>query len=145
MLSLYLKQVALSKMIKFLLIISFLIPEYSLASDCKTKVQVIKRGDIAECDGFLFSPQAEAEARQAVDDAKYYNDLSKLLHDRTDLMNKELATQDQRLKLYMDTNQILADQLVRKEHEDFWQKTVYFGLGVIVTGAAVSLAHQAIK
>lgn len=124
-------------MVKLFLVLSLLTPSLSFAVDCKQNVQVIKVGEVAQCDGFLFSPQAEKKASQAVDDLKYYQDLSKLLHDRNDLKDKELSIQDQRLTLYMNSSRDLAEQVTRKEHEDFWQKTIYFFLGAgIMYGAS---------
>lgn len=132
-------------MFNFVLCILLLIPSNSFASDCKDSVQVIKEGESAQCSGLLYSPDAAKKANQAFEDAKYYQDLSELLHKRNELTQKEIAVLDERLKLYMDTSQTLAEQLTRKDHEDFWQKTLYFGLGVVVTGLAVYGAVKVIK
>ena len=130
---------------KLILILALLLPTHAFATECKESVVLIKEGEIAKCTGFLFSPDAEKKASQAVDDLKYYQDLSKLLHDRNDLKDKELAIQDSRLRLYIESSQTLSQELIRRDNDGFWQKTIFFGLGIVVTGAAVLLAKQTIK
>lgn len=123
-------------MIKILLVSLLIIPNYSFANSCPEPVQIIQAGQTANCDGFLFSDDAEKKASQAIDDATYYKDLSELLHKRSELSNKQIGILDQRLNLYMTSSNELAKEVVRKRDQDFWQKTIYFSLGVIVTGIA---------
>lgn len=132
-------------MIKLLLCLSLLLPSYSFATECKESVQVLEEGKPAPCSGLLYSPDAAKNANQAHKDAKHYKELSELLHKRSELTNKEIEILDQRLKLYQDSTQALAEQVTRKNSEDFWQKTFYFGLGVAVTGLAIYAAAEAIK
>lgn len=127
------------------LLLTFCLTFNTFAGECDKAVVLLKKGEPAPCEGFLFSPDAEKKASQAVDDVKYYKDLSELLHSRNDLLQKQLLITDERLMLYMKTTDELAQEVVRKQHEDFWQKAVYFGLGVAVTGLAVYGAAQAIK
>jgi hypothetical protein len=128
-----------------LLVCLFGIFQTAHADSCDKAVVLLKKGEPAPCEGFLFSPDAEKKASQAVDDAKYYKDLSELLHSRNDLLQKQLAINDERLMLYMKTTEELAQEVVRKQHEDFWQKAAYFGLGIAVTGLSIYAAAQAIK
>lgn len=104
---------------------------------CPEDVQVLEKGQIANCDGLLFSPDASKKADQAIQDSKYYKDLSDLLIKRQDYTTKEINVLDQRLKLYMDQSYILSKELTYKENEDKWQKVIYFGLGVLATGIAI--------
>ena len=107
------------------------------AEQCTKAVVYLKQGDFVPCDGFLFSPEAEKKASQAVDDAKYYKELSELLHNKNELYLNQINILDQRLMLYVKTTDELAEEVNRKRNEDFWQKTLYFGLGIAVTGLAV--------
>lgn len=117
------------------------LPQTGLA-DCPDPVQVINKGQVANCDGVLLSPDASKKADEAIQDAKYYKNLSDQLLLRRDATNKEISVLDQRLKLYMDQSQTLASELTGKENEDKWQKIMYFGLGVLATGIAVYGASQ---
>lgn len=120
-----------------LLIFLLMFSNNVFASDCKEAVKLLKEGEKAECTGFLFSPEAEKKASQAYDDVKYYKDLSELLHKRNQLTNEEIKILDERLKLYQDQSHLLAEQVNKKEREDFWQKTLYFGMGILATSIAV--------
>lgn len=132
----------MEKITKLILISFLILPNYSFAEECKDPVQVIRSGEKANCDGFLFSDEAEKQAAKARDDAKYYKDLSELLHKRSELTNEEIRILDERLNLYMNTSNELAKEVNRKERQDFWQKTIYFSLGVLATGLAVYGASQ---
>lgn len=131
------------KLINFIVVVLFSINV--LAADCKEAVSLINEGQKAECTGFLFSPEAEKKASQAYDDAKYYKDLSELLHKRNELTNKEIQILDERLKLYQDQSHLLAQEVQKKEKEDFWQKTLYFGLGIVATSIAIYGASELTK
>jgi hypothetical protein len=111
-------------------------------ADCPEAVSVINKGDKAVCDGILLSPEASKKADEAVQDAKYYKMLSEKLIERQQYTDKEINILDKRLKLYMEESNTLATQLVHKDNADKWQKIVYFGLGVVVTGLAVYGAAQ---
>ncbi len=128
------------KLINFIVVVLFSFNV--LATDCKESVTLLQEGQKAECTGFLFSPEAEKKATQAYEDAKYYKELSDLLHNRNKLTNEEISILDQRLKLYQEQSHLLAQEAQRKDREDFWQKTLYFGLGIVATGIAVYGAGQ---
>lgn len=129
--------------LKTILLVYFLgFNQTVLATECKESVTLLNEGQKAECTGFLFSPDAEKKASQSYDDAKYYKELSDLLHKRNVLTNEEIKILDERLKLYQDQSFLLAQEVQKKENEDFWQKTIYFGLGVLATGIAIYGAGQ---
>lgn len=113
-----------------------------MATDCKEAVSLLNEGEKASCTGFLFSPDAEKKASQAYEDSKYYKELSDLLNKRNQATNDEIKILDERLKLYQDQSFLLAQEVQKKEKEDFWQKTLYFGLGILATGIAVYGAGQ---
>lgn len=132
----------MKNLLSIFLVLLLLAPQSALALECKHEVSLLEEGQKAPCTGFLFSPDAEKKASQAVDDVKYYKDLSEMYQKRTDLANKELQVMDERLKLYMNTTTELAQEVNRKERQDFWQRTLYFGLGILVTSIAVYGASQ---
>lgn len=115
------------------------------ADSCSEAVVLLKKGEPAPCTGFLFSPDAEKNASKAFDDAKYYKELSELLHNKNDLYLKQINILDERLMLYMKSTNELAEEVTRKRNEDFWQKTIYFGLGVAVTGLSIYAAKELTK
>lgn len=124
--------------LKSILLVYFLgLNQTALASECKESVKLLRIGEKAECTGFLFSPEAEKKASQAYDDAKYYKDLSDLLNERKKLTTDEIKILDERLRLYQNQSHLLAEQVNKKEREDFWQKTLYFTLGIAVTSLAI--------
>lgn len=120
--------------------IIFIFSQISYA--CPQDIQEIQKGQVANCTGLLFSPEASKNVDEAIQDAKYYKDLTERLYQRQDLTNQEISTLDKRLNLYMDQSETLAKQLHKKEKEDKWQKIIYFGMGVFATGIAVYGASQ---
>lgn len=107
-------------------------------ANCPEDIQVISKGDIANCDGLLFSPEASKKADQAIQDSKYYKGLSDKLEERKTLADKENDILSKRLQLYVDQSQTLATQVT----DDKYQKMIYFGLGVLATGLATYAAVQ---
>lgn len=132
---------------KYLLVLSLLFSNLSFADDttCKDAVVFLKKGEPAPCTGYHFSPEAEKNASKAFDDAKYYKELSDLLHSKNELYLKQINILDQRLMLYVKSTNELAEEVTRKRNEDFWQKTIYFGLGVAVTGLSVYATKELTK
>lgn len=126
---------------KLLMVLVLLATQTSYAG-CPDDVQVINKGQVANCDGLLFSPEASKKVDETQQDAEYYKSLSAKLQVRHDYMLKEQEILDRRLKLYVDQSQTLATELVHKENQDKWQKVVYFGLGVLATGIAFEAAKE---
>ena len=121
---------------KYLLCILLMLPQMSFAN-CVEEVQLIEKGQAANCTGFLFSPDAQEKAVEAVEDVEYLSKVNEKLIRRQDLSDKHMNILDTRLNLYLKQSQVLATELHRKEKEDKFQKFIYFGLGVFATGIAV--------
>ena len=126
---------------RFIILIIFLFSQLTYAK-CPEDIQVIEKGQTANCSGLLFSPEASKKVDETQADAKYYKELSDRLLQRRDLTNKEISILDRRLQLYIDQSYDLAKEIHKKEKEDKWQKLMYFGLGVLATGISVYGAKQ---
>lgn len=90
---------------------------------CRENVQPIKEGQVANCEGFLFSPQAESDAFKA--------------KETSDLQKSENEILEQRLKLYMDENNTLAQNQAKHDSNESYIRLGYFVLGILVTGLTV--------
>lgn len=123
----------------------FLLLINQVAMACPEDVQEIQKGQVALCDGLLFSPEASKKADEALKDSKYYKDLTDRLYKRQGLVQEEVNILEKRLQLYMDQSHKLSQELTSKNNEDKWQKIVYFSLGVLATGIAVYGASQLSK
>jgi hypothetical protein len=123
------------KSVKLIIGILFLLPQFIFAQ-CPEDIQSIKKGQVANCEGLLFSPEASKNVANTQDDAKHYKELSDLLYKRQELTTKDITILDKRLHLYMEQSNTLATQLYKKEQDGKWQKFIYFGLGVLATGFA---------
>ena len=130
--------------LKTILLVLLLVPSQTTwaADKCPEDVQVIDKGQVANCSGVLLSPDASKKADESIEDAKYYKGLSDKLQLRISYSIKETDILETRLKLYMDQSQTLAEALVKEEHQSDWQKFGYILLGVIVTGVAVNVASD---
>lgn len=128
-----------------IVILFFYVFSQCALADCPESIQIISKGQVANCDGALLSPEALKKADEAIQDSKYYKALTERLYQRQELTSKEIDILDKRLKLYMDQSQVLASQLTSKQNEDKWQKVIYFSLGVVATGISVYAASQVIR
>ena len=122
-------------MIKTILLV--ILVNQTVWAGCPDSIQVITKGQVANCDGLLFSPEASKQVDENKQDLDYYKNLSEKLQIRKGYTDQEINILDQRLKLYVDQSQALAVQVNRNESDDKWQKIMYFGLGVFATGIAL--------
>lgn len=97
------------------------------AQECPKNVQPIKAGEVANCNGFLFSPSAES-------DAWYNKELSQKLQKKTELQEQETKILEERLQLYMKQSDVLAKDAAKRDNLDTLYKLGYFALGALVTG-----------
>lgn len=100
--------------------IGFLLAPDTIFADCPQNVQVIKQGQTANCDGFLFSPSAESDSYKA----KQLADLEKT---ENDILNE-------RLQLYMKQSDALAKDVGQRDNSESLYRFGYFLLGAIITG-----------
>jgi hypothetical protein len=99
-----------------------------LTSNLYAEVQYIKKGDITPYEGYLFSVDAERKNRAELimkdnmtTQIKLYEENEKI-YERQVYMWKNVATEN-------------TERLLKMERNSFWQNSLYFTLGVVVTGA----------
>lgn len=131
----------MTKVILSVLLILTLIPVQSMGQ-CKESVTVLEMGQEAPCTGFLLSPEAEQKASEDASDAEFYKALTVRLEHRKILTDKEIGILDKRLQIYIEQSEVLAERVSKRERQSKWEKVIWFGLGIIVTGAAVSGAKR---
>lgn len=111
-------------------------------ADCPKKVSPIKRGEVAQCDGFLFTDEAEKEASQARDDVKAYKEIVRLQDINITYLKKENDTANERLQNFIVQTRELSKQVVMHEDKSEWQKFIYFAAGVAATSIIVSNVNR---
>jgi len=124
-------------MIKYLLVLSILFNNFAFASNCEESVQLIEKGQVANCTGFLFSPEAEQQVAENESDLKYFKELNLKLERRQELSDKQINILEQRVFNYVEQTQILSEQIQRKERQSELQKYIWFALGIVVTSVAI--------
>lgn len=105
------------------LLAAFLIlstPNLVFAASCPKPVVLLQEGSPAPCTGYLFSPETELEARIAIQTQDKKDEIIKIQGDMLKIRTEQVNNYETMLK--------------NRESESFWQRTVYFGLGVLVTG-----------
>lgn len=118
-----------------LLVYILVLNQTAMAADqCPEDIQELNKGQVANCSGLLFSPEASKQVDEMAADSKYFKEVNVKLLQRKELTDKEISVLDQRLKLYMNESQVLATELTRRESDNSYQKFLYFGLGVLATG-----------
>ncbi len=106
----------------------FLIFSFSLPALRAKEVKFITKGAPAPFDGYIFDLEAEQANRlelmekdNLVKQLSLFKENEKLFEDQN-AMWKQVATEN-------------TERLVKIENNGFWQKSLFFGLGVLVTGA----------
>lgn len=111
----------LGRILQFVIVASLIASFPALADDnCSVNVSPIKKGDTAQCSGYLFSPQAESEAYKATQ-------VEKLRKEENEILQK-------RLDLYIKQSDVLAAAAAKRDTTDGLVRFGYFTLGVLVTG-----------
>lgn len=102
----------------------------SATKPCEKPSQYLLQGQPAPCTGHLFSPEL---ARKLKFQDQTYTDLEALV-DRQRNVIKILNTRVDEAQAFGSD---LYKEIERRDRYDFWEKTAYFALGVVVTGAIV--------
>lgn len=116
------------------IILLFTSPIYA---DCPKDVQVIKQGQEANCDGFLFSNAAERQAEEYRSDSLFYKSYSDKLQEKIKLEATEIDILQQRLNLYIQESNTLSNEVAKRDNNESLYRFGYFVLGVITTGLLV--------
>lgn len=122
-------------------LLAFLLSFNALA-DCPQKVTPIEKGEVAICEGFLFSDQAEKEASKAKRDAEFHKSVNELLTRKADLQAKEINILERRLNLYVQQSDVLAKNLAQRDNTDSLYKMGYFIVGAVITGVIASNVNR---
>lgn len=111
---------------------------FNCYADCPQKVSPINKGDVAQCDGFIFSDDAEKQAAQAVRDADFFKQVNDQLVRKSTAQQTENEILERRLNLYMQQSEVLAKDTARRDNTESLYRVLYFGLGVVMTGIIAS-------
>lgn len=106
-----------------LLVLSLSFPSYA----CDNNVKYLTQGTPAPCTGYLFSPEQEYKVRLSTE---RYEIMKLMVEKQTDINN----VLEERLKNTQQYNEYLSQRLRKEKKDDFWHKTIYFGLGAVLTG-----------
>jgi len=95
---------------------------------CEKEVSYLVERQEAPCTGYLFSPEKEYQVRVQVQRSDTLKSLTERQGEVIDIMEKRLDN----MQKY---NQYLSDELTKKDKYSTLEKFLYFGIGVLVTGA----------
>lgn len=106
---------------------------------------LLKKGDIAPFEGFLFSRELEASNRLRLLDADLYKqlDISNQKIIQYHVQEKDILKQQ--ADLYRNHADNMAKQLVKAEDRSFWRNTLFFITGAVLTTAITFGVRQATK
>lgn len=136
MLKTTIRSIMMKKKISIFFIIISLLSSISYGGTCDSPVNFIEQNVPAYCSGFLYTREYDAIIRATIEENKYNLRL-------VDLQNKKIDIMETRIKLYMENESLYQEQLLVKEQQGFWSKTLYFLSGALITGAiAVSLSNS---
>lgn len=90
------------------------------------QVKYIEKGIPAPYSGYLFTEDAELTNRKTLIEHKFMLQELDLYKQNEDILIKQAD-------LWKNQSRDLADQLNKKERMTFWENTLYFALGALVT------------
>jgi hypothetical protein len=94
---------------------------------CEKPVHYLKKGQPAKCTGYLFSPEQERKVYQ-------YNEERKILLMIVEKQELHVNTLDQQLENMRKHNDYVSKRLRQEKERKFWNYTLYFGVGALLTG-----------
>lgn len=112
-------------MSKILFCLLFFVSQVTEAQ-CTKRVSLLGVGQPAPCTGYLFSPDAEAEARFNAEEAEYYKDLSEKQAKLSKLLQEDIDIKNENIK----TLETLIGDI---EHQNNIEKYTWGAAGVILT------------
>lgn len=107
------------------LIIALIFFFNQLAFACDKPVSYLQKGQVASCNGYLFSPEQEKEVR---DITIKFNEL-KMLSAKQDELNSVL---NQRIFVISEQNYNLREELKKTESSQTLETIIYFSLGIVL-------------
>ena len=111
-----------------LILLSFNI---AFADECPKEVMALKKGEPAPCSGVLFSPAKESAIFR---DITLYKKEIDLLNQKVTLLEKDQDFYQRRLDNMMQLNDSISKELARREQNSFFNNSLYFGTGALLTG-----------
>lgn len=129
-------------MYKYLILYSMILSQAALACD---PVKYVKKGEVAPCTGYLFTPDKELEVRKTIEELKTSRFIIENNAKLINLKDENLSLTNTQLKLWQDQSSMLSKQLVDRENSSFWKSTFYFVLGAAVTTGLAFAVNKATK
>lgn len=108
-----------------ILLISLILPINSFAA-CPKPVTYLTQGSPAVCTGYLFSPEMEKQAREAIEKNEKLVEIFKK-------QNELIDVQEKRIALEADRYSNIKKQLEAKNDQSFLEKMLWFAAGVVTT------------
>lgn len=110
---------------RFIVLVLTLSFSMSLFAD---EVKYIRKGALAPFDGYVFDMEAESRTQRELMERDNFEKQVKLYQENEKIYEEQVK---QWKGVAIDN----TERLVKLERNTFWQNTLYFGLGVILTGA----------
>lgn len=99
----------------------------SMSPKCDKDVTYLVYQEKVPCNGYLFSPKKEYEIRFKIETYDY---MEKFVEGQSEMVN----VLQQRVDLAQKQNLYLAERVQDLKSDSFWEKTIYFALGAVLTG-----------
>lgn len=121
-----------------LLIIAMLLINTTFANE----VTYIKKGDPAPENGYFITILQEKKFREQNEENKKLVSINLQLKDLQLQQENRIDILNERINGYQADNKYLMDRVSSARADGFWNKTIYFVGGVLLTGSSVYLAGR---
>lgn len=115
------------------------------ATKSRAEFDYLKQNDPAPYPGYLISTAKEQELRLINEKFKLDEAMIKQYEIVGDLNKKHIGVLQERLDIYQNENIRLSKEIVESRGDGFWNKFLYFSLGVVATTAIVYGVGQAVR
>lgn len=119
------------------------------SEECSKNVQELKKGAIAPCSGFLFSPKQEEKVRGIVETSKLQEAELEVLGKEIEIYKYQIDNykdivklQQEESKVWRDSYITLSKEYVSDNSSSQWQNILWMLSGVGITAIAGWTIHQ---
>lgn len=103
-----------------------------------SQVLFIQKDSPAPYNGYLFTPEAEKKNADKLIELDY-------TIQQLGIMKEEQEALKMRLVTWQDAAKSANKELVKQERARFWENTLYFGLGAVLTGVLAVGVSRAVR
>jgi len=116
---------------------------FSIIARSSFAAEAVKKDQLIPYDGILFSQEEASAIKKELIDKDLYRQLNDSYERTLKLVNEKQAIDDKRIEMLTKNNLELYNAISVNKDVQWWEKTLFFVLGVAVAGLGMYVAVKA--